>query len=46
MTDTNEKAPAPDVSGLTVLDTGGDVVELESLWRNRRIVLVFLRHFG
>ena len=46
MTDTTEKKLAPDVSGLTVLNTGKEIVRLESLWQNRRIVLTFLRHFG
>ena len=42
----NQKALPPDVSGLTVLDTEKNIVEMESLWRDRRIVLTFLRHFG
>lgn len=34
------------IHGLTVKNTeGGDVV-LESLWQNRQVVLAFLRHFG
>ncbi len=36
----------PDVSGLTVMNMEGDVVQLESLWKSRQIVLTFLRHFG
>ena len=46
MTDLNEKALAPDVSGLTVLSIEKDIVQLDSLWHDRRIVLTFLRHFG
>ncbi len=34
------------IQGLTVKNTeGGDVV-LESLWKDRQVVLAFLRHFG
>jgi len=46
MTDVIEKVPAPDVTGLTVLNIEKDVVQLESLWRDRKIILTFLRHFG
>lgn len=46
MTDADEKISLPDVTGLTVLDMEKNVVELESLWRGRRMVLTFLRHFG
>jgi len=46
MTDADEKMSLPDVTGLTVLDLEKNAVELASLWRNRRIVLTFLRHFG
>ena len=31
---------------VTVLDERGVGHELTSLWRHRRILLVFLRHFG
>lgn len=34
------------INRLTVKDMHGKEVELASLWSNRRIVLVFLRHFG
>jgi len=34
------------VSKLTVLDIEGEAVEIESLWKDRRIILAFLRHFG
>ncbi len=46
MTDKDEKIAIPDVTGLTVLDMEKNAVELASLWRDRRIVLTFLRHFG
>jgi hypothetical protein len=29
-----------------VLDPGGERVRLESLWRQRPVVLVFVRHYG
>ncbi|MBU0992309.1 MAG: hypothetical protein KJ737_07425 [Proteobacteria bacterium] len=35
-----------DISGIMVQNLDGEAVELESLWKNRRIVLTFLRHFG
>ncbi len=31
---------------LTLLDADGGVLPFESLWRDRPVVLVFLRHFG
>lgn len=34
---------APDV---VVYDTGGAVVSTCALWRDRPVVLAFLRHFG
>jgi peroxiredoxin len=34
---------APDV---VLSDSNGDEVRLSSLWRERPLVLVFLRHFG
>lgn len=37
---------APDVSEISVLDLGSHSVVLDSLWEDRRIVLVFLRHYG
>lgn len=46
MTDADEKISVPDVTGLTVLDMEKNPLELESLWQDRRIVLIFLRHFG
>lgn len=36
----------PRVAGITVEGLDGRVVALESLWQGRRVVLVFLRHFG
>ena len=37
---------ADDLAKLTVLDEQEQPVELGSLWRDRPVVLVFLRHFG
>ena len=34
------------LSPLKLSDWRGDSVELGSLWRERPVVLVFLRHFG
>ena len=34
------------ISGLTVTSLDSEAVAVESLWENRRLVLVFLRHFG
>ena len=34
------------ISGLTVTSQDNEAVAVESLWENRRLVLVFLRHFG
>jgi hypothetical protein len=38
--------PADDLATMTVLDEKGEKVELGSLWRERPIALVFVRHFG
>ena len=46
MADAAENTLVPDVGGLTVLTMENEVIKLESLWRNRRMVLTFLRHFG
>ena len=32
--------------GLEVLDVKGATVELAALWRDRPVVLAFVRHFG
>jgi len=37
---------ADDLAKLEVLDEAGKPVELGSLWRERPVVLVFVRHFG
>ena len=37
---------ATGLSGIKVQNTKGESVELESLWSNRRVVIIFLRHFG
>ena len=34
------------VSGITVLGTGGERVELGSMWLHQPAVVVFVRHFG
>jgi len=34
------------LSGIQVLDTQGQAVTLGALWRERPVVLVFIRHFG
>jgi len=37
---------ASDLGAATVLDLDGGAVALESLWRQRPVVLAFVRHFG
>jgi hypothetical protein len=37
---------ADDIGRMTVLDELGKPVQLDSLWRDRPAVLVFVRHFG
>lgn len=39
-------ARADDLARLNVLDERGAEVALGSLWRERPVVLVFVRHFG
>lgn len=34
------------IQGLTIKNTNGEDVPLESLWKDRQVVLAFLRHFG
>jgi len=34
------------LKGLTVLNLKKESVALESLWKDRRVVLIFFRHFG
>ena len=34
------------IDGLKLLDESGDEAAISSLWRERRAVLVFIRHFG
>ena len=36
----------PRIAGVSVDNLEEEAVVLESLWRGRRIVLAFLRHFG
>ena len=42
----NYEQVASKIAGLTVRSVKGEDVALESLWKNRRVVLAFLRHFG
>ena len=37
---------ADDLAKLEVLDEAGVPIELGTLWQDRPVVLVFLRHFG
>jgi hypothetical protein len=37
---------ADDLAKLTVSDEQGQTIELGSLWRDKTVVLVFVRHFG
>jgi hypothetical protein len=37
---------ATKLSGIELSDWRGERVGLGSLWRNRAVVLVFIRHFG
>lgn len=36
----------PDTSTLTALDMQGQVFPLAELWRDRPVLLAFVRHFG
>jgi hypothetical protein len=36
----------PRIAGISVKDLDGRNVALGSLWQARKVVLVFLRHFG
>jgi hypothetical protein len=37
---------ADDLAKLTVSDEQGQEIELGSLWRDKPVAIVFLRHFG
>jgi len=37
---------ADDLAKLTIQDEKGQTVELGSLWRDKTVALVFVRHFG
>ena len=37
---------ADDLAAMTVLDEQGHAIVLGTLWRERPVVLVFVRHFG
>ncbi|MCW7754146.1 hypothetical protein OOT00_09110 [Desulfobotulus sp. H1] len=41
-----QRKPSPDVSAISVFDLNGKAVALDSLWQDRKVVLVFLRHYG
>jgi hypothetical protein len=41
---THEVPPA--LAGCEVTDEGGKTIRLGDLWRDRPVVLVWLRHFG
>ena len=41
----SEKVPA-DAAGAKLRDLDGNELDLQSLWAERPVVLVFLRHFG
>jgi len=36
----------PEIDNLTVRSLEDQAVALEDLWQDRRVVLVFLRHYG
>lgn len=42
----NYDALKPKISDLKVRNPDNEQVAMESLWEQRRVVLVFLRHFG
>lgn len=42
----NDQALFQSVHGLTVQNLDGEAVAMDSLWQDRKVVLVFLRHFG
>jgi hypothetical protein len=37
---------ADDLAKMTVLDEHGQTIQLDTLWRDKPAVLVFIRHFG
>jgi hypothetical protein len=36
----------PKIAGLTVNNLNNEAVAVDRLWQDRRVVLVFLRHYG
>lgn len=36
----------PRLGGVTVQNLRGEMVDLESIWKERAVLLAFLRHFG
>ncbi|MBU1169481.1 MAG: hypothetical protein KKD44_07945 [Proteobacteria bacterium] len=45
-TDTDHQALFNSLQGLTVQNLQGEPVLLDSLWQDRKVVLVYLRHYG
>ena len=43
---TGVENPMMDLSQISVLDSTGVAVKLDSLWRSQPAVVVFVRHFG
>jgi len=37
---------SPKISGIKVKTMEGEEILLESLWKDKRVVVAFLRHFG
>jgi hypothetical protein len=46
MKDNGYDVSGPMTAGLTVTNLNNEAVAVESLWKDRRAVLVFLRHYG
>ncbi len=42
----NDDQLSPEIQGMNVKNIQGEDVLLGSLWKDRRVVLAFLRHFG
>ena len=37
---------SPELAGSVVLDAAGQAIRLDTFWRERPALLIFLRHFG
>ena len=46
MKDNAYDVSGPMTAGLTVTNLNNEAVAVDSLWEGRRVVLVFLRHYG